>query len=136
MEMWKNIELLGNNYSASNIGNLKNNKTGRILKTFNYKGYRKKTFNYNGKTYAFFVHRLVLKAFNPIENMDNEIQVHHINHNRIDNRVENLTWVTNKENQQLKPKYKSYDTFKELLIILGDEKLNELLLKQKNAIVI
>ena len=68
--------------------------------------------------------------------MDNEIQVHHINHNRIDNRVENLTWVTNKENQQLKPKYKSYDTFKELLIILGDEKLNELLLKQKNAIVI
>jgi len=136
MEIWKNIELLGNNYSVSNMGNLKNNKTGRILKTFNYKGYRKKTFNYNGKTYAFFVHRLVLKTFNPIENMDNEMQVHHINHNRIDNRAENLTWVTNKENQQFKPKYKSYDTFKELLIILGDEKLNELLLKQKNAILL
>ena len=82
------------------------------------------------------MHRLILSVFSPIENMGNEIQVHHINNNRIDNRVENLAWVTNKENQQLKPKYKSYDTFKKLLIILGDEKLNELLLKQKNAIVI
>ena len=42
MEMWKNIEVLGNNYSASNMGNLKNNKTGRILKTFNYRGYKKR----------------------------------------------------------------------------------------------
>lgn len=43
------------------------------------------------------IHRLVLEAFEPIDNPD-EMQVNHKNSLRYDNRLENLEWVTLKEN--------------------------------------
>lgn len=43
-----------------------------------------------------YIHRLVAKYF--ILNPNNKKYVNHINCNRADNRVENLEWVTAKEN--------------------------------------
>ena len=49
------------------------------------------------KRYTRQVHRLVLEAFNPIENMES-LQVNHINGIKSDNRIENLEWVTASQN--------------------------------------
>lgn len=74
--------------------------------------YRRKKFlapGRNGKGYLFVVlsvdnvqkickvHRLVLEAFNPVEGMD-QLQVNHLDENKENNCLENLCWVTCKEN--------------------------------------
>jgi len=45
-----------------------------------------------------FVHRVVARAWIP--NPENKPQVHHIDHNKKNNSVDNLMWVTNAENVQ------------------------------------
>ena len=94
MEIYKKIKEF-NNYSVSNIGNVRNDKTGRILKVYaKPNGYQQ--VQLGRKNNPVYVHRLVAMAF--IENIDNKPQVNHINGNKSDNRVENLEWVTASEN--------------------------------------
>lgn len=45
-----------------------------------------------------FVHRLIAETFIP--NPENKPQIDHFNRNRADNMVENLRWVTHKENSR------------------------------------
>ena len=89
----KNFE----NYSVSNFGNVKNNKTNKILKQYNHtKGYKKIEILGIKK----FIHRLVAEAFIP--NPENKPYIDHINNIRDDNRIENLRWVSINENNQNK----------------------------------
>ena len=84
-----------NNYSISNLGNVRNDKTGRILKPYiKPSGY--KQVQLGRKTIPQYIHRLVAIAFIP--NIENKPQVNHINGNKGDNRIENLEWVTASEN--------------------------------------
>lgn len=50
----------------------------------------------NGKSYDFYVHRLVVSAFLP--NPKKYKEVDHINRNRSDNRLENLRWCSSQHN--------------------------------------
>lgn len=94
MEQWKKIEGF-ENYSVSNNGQVRNDKTGRILKTY------KKPSGYiqvqmGRKTVPKYIHRLVAQAFIP--NVSNKPQINHKNGNKGDNRADNLEWVTASEN--------------------------------------
>jgi hypothetical protein len=81
------------NYSVSNFGNVRNDKTERILKaTPDKDGYKKNTLN--GKT--MIVHRLVSQAF--ISNPENKKCIDHIDCERTNNNVNNLRWVTHQQN--------------------------------------
>ena len=97
METYKLIEGF-ENYSVSNLGNVKNNKTGRVKVATVYKcGYIRVFMLMNKQKYATTAHILVAKAF--IENPENKPCVDHIDNDKSNNNVNNLRWATLSENQ-------------------------------------
>lgn len=72
------------------------------MKTRDRKGTEYQIINLSkldGKKRTFRVHRLVMMAFNPVENMD-ELEVNHLDGNKKNNKLENLEWCTSSENQK------------------------------------
>lgn len=84
-------------YSVSNKGDVLSHRTGKLLAPKkNNSGYLRVTLcrgKDNHRTFG--IHRLVAKAFIP--NPTNKPTVNHINEVKTDNRVENLEWATNAE---------------------------------------
>lgn len=96
IETWKNIEGYEGLYQISDMGNVKNLISGKILKPFSdEKGYLRVNLFKDKKGKTFRVHRLVAQAFIP--NPNNKATVDHINTIKNDNRVSNLRWFTQKE---------------------------------------
>jgi len=89
-EVWENIEDF-ENYVVSNLGRVKNKKTGRILKACNHAGYFVVGLS-KTKVKSMPIHRLVAKAFIP--NPENKAHVNHIDKNPLNNNVINLEWNT------------------------------------------
>lgn len=108
MEIWKDIDGYNGLYQVSNLGNVKSierfrtNGKGwfiqkpRILKTGKRNGYLIVNLCKDGVVKTFKVHRLVATHFIP--NPENKPEIDHIDINPLNNRVENLRWVTHKEN--------------------------------------
>lgn len=108
-ELWKAIPDYEGQYEVSNNGRIRSierfvqfNGTLSLVKgkpkktrTDSY-GYQVVSLSKNGKEKTMKVHRLVALAFIP--NPENKPFIDHINCIRNDNRVENLRWVTFKEN--------------------------------------
>jgi hypothetical protein len=93
-------------YSVSNLGNVRNDETNRILKGGkDSSGYLQVDLCKIGKKSNKLIHRLVANAF--IENPDNKICVDHINCDKINNCVNNLRWATISENQMNSKKPKT-----------------------------
>ena len=102
-EIWKDIVGYEGLYLISNLGRVKsvNRKTrdgrnisGKMLTPELVKGYYRVSLSKNGVKTRLLIHRLVLINFTN----DSELQVNHKDENRLNNHLDNLEWMTAKEN--------------------------------------
>lgn len=100
-KQWKKIVIDNQEtfYSISNYGDVRNDSTGTLLNgTIANNGYKMVHLRYRiDKNLS--VHRLVMKAFQPREDMD-ELQINHIDGNKTNNYIENLEWSTALDNMR------------------------------------
>lgn len=91
-EIWKQIKF-NTNYEISNLGNVRNVKTKRVLKpSVSNKGYYLVALSKNGKSHTYTIHKLVAEHF---------LVINHKDHNKLNNSIDNLEYVTQQENIQL-----------------------------------
>ena len=118
-EEWRDIKGYEGLYQVSNLGRVKSlrynhSENEKILKGFlSNRGYHRVSFYKDGVRKDYSVHRLVAEAFIP--NTDNKPCIDHIDTNKLNNKVDNLRWCTNKENNWNElTRNKRSDTMKKL----------------------
>ena len=108
-EAWVEIHGTGGRYSVSNLGNVRANwsdvpqrnlpnrkrieKTAQLCAWVHTTGYMRVSLGRGAQRY---VHRLVAEAFLP--NPESLPQVDHVDGNRTNNRLDNLRWVSARQN--------------------------------------
>lgn len=92
---------LAYDYYITDDGRVWSEKTKKYLATnLDKYGYVKvRLVSPNSKRHTYSIHRLMLENFNPVENME-ELQVNHIDGNKLNNHLNNLEWTTPHENVQ------------------------------------
>jgi hypothetical protein len=108
-EIWKKLSFLenGQKYSVSNMGYVRNDVTGRILKhAFNKKiGYYYIALCQNSKCKWYYIHRIIGQAF--LENPRDLPTVDHIDRDRGNNNLSNLRWASQSEQNTNQSKQKN-----------------------------
>lgn len=140
MEIFKDIVGYEGLYQVSDLGNIKslprnsnvkgnNRKTEKLLKPDVGKhGYKRVSLTKDAKTVRFFIHRLVAEAFIP--NPNDKPHINHIDNNPSNNCVNNLEWVTPKENHQYSIKQGRQDKPRQLGCIRAAELNQEKMFKK------
>jgi hypothetical protein len=107
-EVWKDIPSLDNMYQASNMGRIKSKEREIIKKegrsyikpqqllsyNNNGRGYLSVMLAVDGKYFRRYVHRLVMEAFYG----ESKLTVDHINRDKYNNTLDNLRYLTQREN--------------------------------------
>lgn len=98
-EEWKYIDGTNNKYMVSDIGRVKSLKFNkeRILSQFNLGDYKGVCLNIFSKRKNLYVHILVAKSFIEERNEKN-IVVDHIDNDPFNNNLDNLQYITQREN--------------------------------------
>jgi hypothetical protein len=123
-EQWKQIHDFPN-YDISSFGNIKNNLTDKLLKPSLKSGYYHISLTYNNTKKTKKIHRLVALAF--IDNPDNKPEVNHKDKNKLNNSINNLEWMTRKENNQHKSIGLVYSSNKNKPVMRLDKNTGEIL---------
>ena len=99
-EIWRVIVTergIYENYLISNLGKVKNIKRGKELRYFiDTEGYCVYCLCKNSEIHKYRLHRLL--GYNFITNLANYPEIDHKDTNRQNNSLDNLTWVTHKQN--------------------------------------
>ena len=113
-EIWKDIDGYDGKYQVSDQGRVRNATDGKLFgcKKFNKYGFVVIGLFKNGRSDKYQLHRLVAKYFLP--NHDKKELLMHIDGNKLNNKVENLKWVSKFE---VKDKYGSKEKIITLHII-------------------
>ena len=98
-EVWRSISEYMN-YQVSNIGRVRNTETGKILKHgMGTTGYYIVSLTKDGVKKTRQVHKLVADEFLDKPEIDDTLLVvDHIDHDRLNNQVSNLRYVTRSQN--------------------------------------
>ena len=98
-ELWKPVRS-GENYEVSNLGQVRNSNTGRLVKPFvdRDQTYDRVQLCNNGRSRKVMVHTLVAEAFIGLK--PDGMEIDHLNTNIHDNRACNLKYVTQEENRR------------------------------------
>lgn len=132
-EIWKDIEVRDVMYKVSNLGRIKGVR-GHILKTrINQDGYEVATLGLHGKNrYSTAIHIIVARAFLPYPDDGQKYEVNHKDCNRTNNRIDNLEWITHKDNikyaykHNTEAQYKARDGIRNGRAKLDDEQVIEI----------
>lgn len=141
-EEWRPVAGYEGIYEVSNYGNVfsleRIDSAGRRRGGFKLKqktnkyGYKCVNLSKNGIVTSTTVHRLVAQAFIP--NPDNKPEVNHKNEDKQDNRVENLEWVTSKENQNHATLPQRRSKVKRKTILQIDSKTGRIIAKYNSSV--
>lgn len=108
-EIWKDVKGYEGLYQVSNFGRIRSFlKTGHFKDKFldtpeirtpgiAHTGYMCIVLVKDGKRHTYDLHRLIAETFIP--NPENKRTVNHIDGNKLNNKVDNLEWTTDSENQ-------------------------------------
>lgn len=103
-EVWKVIPNYSR-YLISNYGRIFGFERNAIKKVKKYNGHRyliTRLYDDSGKlSNSIAIHRLVAEAFCSNFDPEHKTEVHHINVNSLDNRADNLVWLTPKEHREV-----------------------------------
>lgn len=103
MEIWKFIPNYDNKYQASNFGNIKSLMFGKerfLKKHVSTNGYLILVLYFNGKPRTRTVHQLIAETFlNHKPDGTQKFVIDHVNNDKLDNRLENLQIISQRQNK-------------------------------------
>lgn len=104
LEIWKPIKCF-DGYEASNMGNIRSlkwNKIRTLKAIFDGKGYLQVRLYKNGKPKTRKIHQLIAEVFLNHKPCGFEFVVNHIDFNGLNNKIDNLEIITQRENANKK----------------------------------